>query len=349
MSYPRKYPVSGAEPHLNELDWNAMVDRINGLPTVPGDYTFQNAFDYIVFSDGVDYYGCNSFNIVFGGPDDAGGVDGASLVDVLQACINNTVEGIVWLLNIDEPDGITLNDDVALASYYGISLYKDTKSPESAAESLFVMRNTKEDSSTRLMLSPNGTPYPTQEWISGIVFTMEDIRVAHSTGYHEVELLFNGGLGVGNEVFLINSWDNCTPHSPKDIVFYVLGGDSEDPLNGEVMRMTYGGGGGGQRIIISRGRIPYGYPLIFTTQSGLEKCFITATAENLLIKTSTNGQYIQLETYDGENYHHFNLTPWGDVEISTAGMGVVMKTPNGEHTYRVAIDNNGDLTTTLIS
>lgn len=39
-----------------------------------------------------------------------------------------------------------------------------------------------------------------------------------------------------------------------------------------------------------------------------------------------------------------NLTLTGDITLSGAGTGLILTTPNGLHTYRLAIDNNGVVT-----
>lgn len=39
----------------------------------------------------------------------------------------------------------------------------------------------------------------------------------------------------------------------------------------------------------------------------------------------------------------------GEITITTAAKGLVVKTPDGTHTYRIAISNNGEITTELVS
>jgi hypothetical protein len=80
MSYPAKYP-----PAVNPENWNAMVDRVNGF-TPSG--TFATSYNYLIFKYGSDYYANNAFQTVYGGSSDAGGVDGASFNDVMDAVIN---------------------------------------------------------------------------------------------------------------------------------------------------------------------------------------------------------------------------------------------------------------------
>ena len=77
MSYPAKYP-----PAVNPENWNAMVDFFNGF-TPEG--IFKNPYDYMIVTDGTNYYACNSYQIIFGGPDDAGGVDGEDANAVIKA------------------------------------------------------------------------------------------------------------------------------------------------------------------------------------------------------------------------------------------------------------------------
>ena len=42
-------------------------------------------------------------------------------------------------------------------------------------------------------------------------------------------------------------------------------------------------------------------------------------------------------------------TMTGDLNISAAGKGLVLTTPDGAHTYRIAISNAGELTTEQIT
>jgi len=88
MSYPRSYPPSSGR--LGALDWNAMVDRVNGF-TPSG--VFVSPYSYCISFDGTDYYASNAFQTVYGGPSDEGGVDGADLAAVVQACLDDLTTG----------------------------------------------------------------------------------------------------------------------------------------------------------------------------------------------------------------------------------------------------------------
>jgi parallel beta-helix repeat protein len=77
MSLPAKYP-----PAVTPANWNAMVDCVNGY-TPSG--TFISPYTYVISTDGTDYYASNAFQTIYGGPDDAGGVDGADCTAVLNA------------------------------------------------------------------------------------------------------------------------------------------------------------------------------------------------------------------------------------------------------------------------
>ncbi|MFA5365982.1 MAG: NosD domain-containing protein [Candidatus Bathyarchaeia archaeon] len=96
MSYPRKYPPSGGGG-CNSLDWNAMVDRIDGF-TASGVFRSQQKF--IIDFDGTDYYACNAYQTIYGGASDAGGVDGSDPTAVIQACLTAaTTGGLLFLKN----------------------------------------------------------------------------------------------------------------------------------------------------------------------------------------------------------------------------------------------------------
>jgi hypothetical protein len=86
MSYPRTYPTGTGDNKLDEKDWNAMKNRIDGF-TPSG--TFVSSYTYVVSTDGTDTYASNAFQTVYGGPDDAGSVDGGDAYAVINACISN--------------------------------------------------------------------------------------------------------------------------------------------------------------------------------------------------------------------------------------------------------------------
>jgi hypothetical protein len=90
MSYPRKYPTGESDLKNTYQDWNAMVDRVNGF-TPSG--TFRSPYNFLIDFDDTDYYASNAFQVVYGGPDDAGTVDGADLEAVINAALSAMTEG----------------------------------------------------------------------------------------------------------------------------------------------------------------------------------------------------------------------------------------------------------------
>lgn len=95
LSYPRSYPTGEGDNHPDYRDWNAMVDVINGF-TPSG--TFKTLPTYIISKDATpDYYASNAYQTIYGGPGDAGGVDGGNPQAVVQAALDNlTSGGSLW-------------------------------------------------------------------------------------------------------------------------------------------------------------------------------------------------------------------------------------------------------------
>lgn len=85
MSLPAKYP-----PAVNPANWNAMVDRVNGY-TPSG--TFISPYSFlitIIDVGGTDYYYANNaFQTVYGGPSNAGSIDGTDFDAVLDKVISD--------------------------------------------------------------------------------------------------------------------------------------------------------------------------------------------------------------------------------------------------------------------
>jgi hypothetical protein len=74
---------------------------------------------------------------------------------------------------------------------------------------------------------------------------------------------------------------------------------------------------------------------------------IATPATGLMIFNTTTSAY---NLYNGVAWVALAaLNTGGDVLISTAAKGVVVTTPDGAHTYRLAVDNNGEFTTELVS
>lgn len=86
MVYPRAYPTGSGDNKPDENDYNAIVAAILGGKTTTGyiayphEYTVRNISGVY---DAIDSTG----NVVAGGADDAGGVDGDSFGDVLQSTL----------------------------------------------------------------------------------------------------------------------------------------------------------------------------------------------------------------------------------------------------------------------
>jgi hypothetical protein len=94
MTYPRKYATAtAAGDHLKDLDWDAMVDRVNGTTLVG---VRAASYDYLIRNVGgvYDVIDANA-NLAFGGDSDEGGVDGASAKAVLTAAVASGDKKIV--------------------------------------------------------------------------------------------------------------------------------------------------------------------------------------------------------------------------------------------------------------
>jgi hypothetical protein len=84
MSYPRAYPISTGEA-LDERDYKALRDRYSGI-TLNGVRSYP--YTFIIRINGGKYEAINStHDLVYGGTDDAGTIDGDSLSAVLNACL----------------------------------------------------------------------------------------------------------------------------------------------------------------------------------------------------------------------------------------------------------------------
>jgi hypothetical protein len=85
MTYPRKYATVAAlgQPLDETLDWDTMVDRVNGV-TLTGVRAYPYSFSVRNVGGVYDAVDTNA-NLVYGGSSDAGGVDGADASAVLQA------------------------------------------------------------------------------------------------------------------------------------------------------------------------------------------------------------------------------------------------------------------------
>ncbi|MFA5365980.1 MAG: right-handed parallel beta-helix repeat-containing protein [Candidatus Bathyarchaeia archaeon] len=92
MVYPAKYP-----PVINGENWNAMVDAANGMIIASG-VTIQYPFSYVIRNVGGVYDAVNGNGVLtYGGSSDAGGIDGDNAAAVIQAAINATADGTIYL------------------------------------------------------------------------------------------------------------------------------------------------------------------------------------------------------------------------------------------------------------
>jgi hypothetical protein len=150
---PRKYP-----PEFRPIDWNTMVDFYNGF-TPTG--SFKSAYNFLITYDSTYYYASNAFQTIYGGASDAGGVSGASLLAVTQACINYLTDGLIILLNLDEPGGLTYKDGVVLVSHYsGISKTHFTNPTAEVAS----LTNTENAVCQHILSKPTGDTASLAAW-----------------------------------------------------------------------------------------------------------------------------------------------------------------------------------------
>lgn len=63
---------------------------------------------------------------------------------------------------------------------------------------------------------------------------------------------------------------------------------------------------------------------------------------------ATSGDFLSSTTSGVLSWNSI-LSFSGDITITGAGKGLVVTTPDGTHTYRIAIDNSGSLTTELVT
>lgn len=77
----------------DNTDLNAIVSFIRGFTT---SGVFTSTFMTLIVSDETDYYAVRDAQIVYGGPDDIGGVDGGDLVAVVQAALNDAGTVILY-------------------------------------------------------------------------------------------------------------------------------------------------------------------------------------------------------------------------------------------------------------
>lgn len=70
-----------------------------------------------------------------------------------------------------------------------------------------------------------------------------------------------------------------------------------------------------------------------------------ANAEAVAWKNAAGGGNISLTVNSSDQLSYDG----GDMTTTTAGKGLIVKTPDGNHTYRLGIDNDGNFTTEQIS
>lgn len=113
--YPRKYPVTGGGG-LNEHDHNAIVDHINGILS---EGVFEYNYDYKIRENG-GYYEAININgqLVYGGSDDAGDVDGTDASAVTQAACDALPDTLPYRGGVIALDVYSIDlEDVAPQSY----------------------------------------------------------------------------------------------------------------------------------------------------------------------------------------------------------------------------------------
>ena len=69
--------------------------------------------------------------------------------------------------------------------------------------------------------------------------------------------------------------------------------------------------------------------------------------------STSEGEYIERHggsdlAFYGNGGHRFTVKGSGDCKIEDAGKGLILATPDGNNTYRVSIDNSGNLVTTQL-
>jgi hypothetical protein len=81
---PETPAQTGADP--NEPTWKNLADNIDPLPV---QAIFDSPTNFVISFDGTYSYADNSVETVYGGPGNAGGVDGTNQAAVIQAAINH--------------------------------------------------------------------------------------------------------------------------------------------------------------------------------------------------------------------------------------------------------------------
>lgn len=108
-------------------------------------------------------------------------------------------------------------------------------------------------------------------------------------------------------------------------------------------------------LTLSGGSFPLTADANFGASFGLVALYYKSRSSNI----ATSG-VLRLALADEINWGTGNLTltvnssnqlsyDGGDITTTTAGSGLIVKTPDGTHTYRLAIDNDGSITTELIT
>jgi hypothetical protein len=157
MTYPRKYATVAAlgQPLDETLDWDAMVDRVNGV-TLLGVRAYP--YSYLIRKNGGVYEAIDSTaNLVFGGSDDANGVDGTNFADVVQACANALAASSGLIIFKDgtylTETEITIPDKVAL---WGETHYGTIIKANAVINSIFSFRAVPQVELARMSLDGDG-------------------------------------------------------------------------------------------------------------------------------------------------------------------------------------------------
>jgi len=215
MSYPRKYPISTGAP-CDENDWNAMIDILEGF-TPSG--VFKSNYSFLVVEDGTDAYGCNAYQILYGGPDDVGGVDGADHYAVIQACLNavsGTTKEVVILIG-----DFSIGNQLRPKSYTCIKLYGSITQTDAVTVRSILSCN---DSRFEVYSAVTDLEIYGGRWLGGytsVTWAGAEISVIYVNGGTRIKVDVDYVEGNGYGVFI----DSADGHTSYDghIKAYVTG------------------------------------------------------------------------------------------------------------------------------
>jgi hypothetical protein len=88
-----------------------------------------------------------------------------------------------------------------------------------------------------------------------------------------------------------------------------------------------------------------GQALVFDDGMGIVGFGATGGGLQLSTTSGATNVNIQILPADGGNLEVYT----GDIITIVAGKGLIVRTPDGAHTYRIAVDNSGNVTSTLVT